>query len=82
MVKGPTEEEFEAWRDHPITQWVMAAYRALAEEQKAAWLQQSWDAENNDREALLVMKTRADSYLAIVESGHDAYTAAHEGNDK
>ena len=36
-IVEPTQEEFDAWRDHPVSQFVAAAYEAKAEECRAQW---------------------------------------------
>ena len=63
-----TEEEFEAWCEHPVTRFVAAAYQQAAEEQREGWLRASWDGGEADPKTLVMLKTRADAYRAFVET--------------
>lgn len=65
--RPPTEEEFEAWHDLPITRFVMDVYAAMAEMQKQAWLDMSWDGGHANSEALIEFRTRADAYRSMSE---------------
>jgi hypothetical protein len=38
----PSEEEFAAWRDHPVTQFVMLAHRKLMAQCRQDWIDRSW----------------------------------------
>jgi hypothetical protein len=75
---APTEEEFQAWRDHPVTQWVIGAFDIVAEEQKQAWLNATWEAGQCDSYELLALRTRADTYQAMKDSDYSDFIAAHE----
>lgn len=77
-MAAPTEEEFIAWRDHPVTQWVIRAFDLHAEEQKKAWLEGTWETGNCDSYALLELKTRADTFNAMKEADYSDFLAAHE----
>jgi hypothetical protein len=37
-----TKEDYESWRDHPITQMLHEALKRKAEGARAAWLDASW----------------------------------------
>lgn len=65
--KPPTDEEYEAWRDHPITVFVLDCYDRMADEQKEAWLISSWEAGDANRELLIELRTRADAYRSMGE---------------
>lgn len=65
-----TDEEFQAWREDPVTAWVLAALKAAAEEQKAAWLDATWEQGECDTDKLIELRTRADAYRALVEIKH------------
>jgi hypothetical protein len=75
---APTEEEFEAWRDHPVTQWVIGAFDLVAEEQKKAWLEATWDAGHCDSYSLCELKTRADTYQAMKDADYSDFLATYE----
>jgi hypothetical protein len=74
----PTEEEFIAWRDEPVTQWVMAAFRKTAEDVGDAWSAKAWGTGVADQEELLVAKTRADAYMAVEEMSYENLVATFE----
>ena len=65
--KPPTDEEYEAWVDHPITAFVLDCYDRMAEEQKQAWTYMSWEGGSSDPAALLEYRTRADAYRSMAE---------------
>lgn len=73
-----TEEEFLAWRDHPVTQYVMEAYKRMAEAQKNAWMECSWDAGHCDSFELAELRTRADAYKSMSECNLADFTSAVE----
>jgi hypothetical protein len=65
-----TPEDFEAWRENPITQLVMAGFSAMAERAKAKWQSDAWSNEYLDadgRERQLLMLNRAKSQAASYE---------------
>jgi len=70
-------EAFEAWRDHPVTQWVFAACRQAAQDNKDLWVSKSWDAGLTDEtglaEALIELRTRADAYLALADTTFEGW---------
>ena len=73
-----TEEEFEAGLDHPVTRYVLDAYERMAEEQKAAWVECSWDGGQCDSYELCALRTRADAYKSMSECELSDFTAANE----
>ena len=73
----PTQDEFDAWRLHPVTQFVAEAYRLKAEVQKAEWLRY-FDARIIPAEIgmkKLELQTREDAYRAFLETTLDDYIA-------
>lgn len=74
---SPSEEEYEAWRDNPVTRWVMAACERAAEDNRQLWIDQSWEGGNADPNALIELRTRADAYRAIIECDYAAWAAEH-----
>lgn len=77
-----TSEEFEAWRDNPITQWVRAAFKRLAEENKAAWVETSWERGAAGPAELIELKTRADAYMAMSEMTFEDLQVTHGETDE
>jgi len=66
--KPPTDEEYEAWIDHPITVFVLDCYQRMADEQRQAWELTSWEGGHADNALLLELRTRADAYRSMAES--------------
>lgn len=77
---SPTEEEFIAWREEPVTRWVMAACARAAEENKQAWMESSWESGIADQKELTVCQVRADAYKALYETNYTGWLATHEGD--
>ena len=73
-----TEEEFLAWRDHPVTQYVLEAYKRMAGEQKQQWCDVSWEGGQCDSYELCALRTRADAYLSMSEADLSDFIAANE----
>ena len=68
-----TREEFEAWVESPATQWVFRAVTAGAEAQKGHWLSTSWEGGVADQSALIELRSRADAYMALVETPYERF---------
>lgn len=66
-TKPPSEEDFAAWRDNPVTQYVMRAYSQAAEDAKAKWIAHSWDAGVCEPSELIENRTLAAAYLDMVD---------------
>lgn len=74
----PTAEEFAAWCAHPITRFVASAMQQAAEQQRDAWFARSWGDGQADPLALIELRTRADAYMAFLETGLEQYAALLE----
>jgi hypothetical protein len=72
----PSREDFIRWQDDNVTRWVMAAHRKTAEDNKAAWLTQSWESGHSNPLTLLELRTRSDAYLAIADMTYADVCAA------
>lgn len=75
---SPSEEDFLAWRDNPVTQWVMRTALKAAEMNKEAWLDASWVQGNCDPQLLNETRTRADAYRALAETTYDKWLELNE----
>lgn len=53
------KDDFDAWRDNPVTQAVFKAHLKLAERNKAQWLSASWGAGQVDPISLADLRARA-----------------------
>lgn len=69
--KPISAEEFAAWREDPVTQWVVAELAKASEAQKAAWIEQSWERTDCDPILLTELKTRGDAYSALAEMTYE-----------
>src|SRR5690349_7175053 len=73
VTTAPSREAFEAWRDHPVTQFVFAALRRAAAEQRAAWTETSWISGEADKNLLSELRTRADAYTSLEEADYEGF---------
>lgn len=64
----PHPEDWDAWTQHPITRFVATAFYAAAEHQREAWFDLSWTGGNADADELTRLRTRADAYMAFLET--------------
>ena len=78
MQTAPTEEEFKAWRDDPVTVYVRKAYERMSEAQKEAWMSWSWNGDVCEPVVLARLKAYSDCYLSMSECDLSDFTAAHE----
>lgn len=69
----PTEDEFAAWCEHPVTRFVATAYANAAQAQQDEWLKVSWSNQELDPMAHKELRTRADAYEAFLETGLSEY---------
>ena len=64
-------EEYEAWKDHPITRRVFAALTERAEDRKQVWIAQSWGSGNADERALAMLKGQAEAFEWLPKATHE-----------
>jgi hypothetical protein len=69
----PHPEDFAAWCEHPITRFMATAWQRGAELQQLAWVETSWRKGNADPLELNTLRTRADAYMAFLETGLNDY---------
>ena len=74
--RAPAREDFAQWKELPVTRFVMAAFRAQAQLCETTWHDQTWEAGAVDPNALVDLKARADTYMALEESGYEAFCDA------
>jgi hypothetical protein len=77
-TKTITAEEFAAWRADRVTEIVLKAHLDMAEKQKQAWVEASWNAQNANPLLLAELKTRADAYQAIAECSFEDVVGEQE----
>lgn len=64
-------EEFEAWREHPITKRAFAALYDMAENRKQMWIAQSWNAGDPDERKLAMLKGQAEAFEWLPKATHE-----------
>lgn len=70
---APSSEDFDAWRDHFVTQFVFAAMREARAAQQQMWTEASWVSGTADPVALAEFRARADAYMALEEGTYEAF---------
>lgn len=56
------KDEYEAWREHPVSQAVFAELRELAENRKQLWITKSWETGDVDERALAMLRGQAEGF--------------------
>ena len=78
-VVAPTEDEFAAWQQHPVSMFIAEAYRIAAEKQREAWDRQFdkplYPTNADFSYYRLELKTREDAYRSILENTLADYLA-------
>ena len=79
MIALPTQDEFDSWQLHPVSQYVAEAYRIAAEKQREAWSGQFdkplYPTNSDFSYYRLELKTREDAYRSILENTLSDYIA-------
>lgn len=73
------KDDFEAWRENPVTLAVFRALTIKAEEAKAKWQSASWDGGRCDPLLLADLRARAEIASDIVELSHEELETILEG---
>lgn len=73
MAAKPSRDEFDTWLDHPVTQFVLAALEQAAQAQESEWRHWSWEMGKADQGQLNALRTRADAYRSIGETGYEGF---------
>jgi hypothetical protein len=82
MQHSITPDEFQDWRDHPITQWVFAAIERHVAKQKQGWLDATWETgATPDPLMLCELRTRADAYRAMIDTTFEGWSELNEHPD-
>lgn len=77
-MQQPSETEFNEWKGHPVTEWVMGAVAKFARQQKDRWAQAAWENGELDPALLAEAKVRADCYLSLAESDYSDWKAIND----
>ena len=76
---APSQDEFDSWLLHPVSQYVLEAYRIAAEKQRQAWDGQFdkplYPTSADFSYYRLELKTREDAYRSILENTLADYIA-------
>lgn len=71
-----THEDFEAWHESPVTQWVLKALEGGAAAQEAAWAScLTGDVKPGADLGMLriELRTRADAYRALAQASYEDF---------
>lgn len=74
----PSAEEYQAWRDHPITRWIMEACRKAAEDNRRNWATAAWESGEANQAHLTENRVRADAYMALAETAYEGWVETHD----
>ena len=69
----PDDEDFAQWAEHPITRFVAACFEKAAEANQKEWEELSWVQGTCSSERLLELRTRADAYMAFLQTSKEHY---------
>lgn len=61
------KEEFEAWKDNPITREVDRALVLWADKLKSDWMRHSWEGGGSDPSLLTDLRARAEQCADLVD---------------
>lgn len=77
MITEPTQDEFDAWKIHPVSQFVALAYERAAEKQRQEW-EKYFHAPVVPADLAMIrleLKTREDAYRAFLETTLEQFVA-------
>lgn len=77
-----TEEDFTAWRDHPMTQWFMEAFRLSAKQCADQWAEGSWISGIADQAALSEMRAKASVFEDVFKAEFADIQARHDEHQR
>jgi hypothetical protein len=69
----PTADDFEAWCENPVTQYVATVHALICEVAKDTLLQEMWVNGQANQVALDAARTRVDAYKAFLETPRETY---------
>jgi hypothetical protein len=76
VTDAPSRDEFEAWKADPVTAFVMAGVKNIADAQATDWFSKAWGGGNLSEVLRERLKTRADSFMELVGlTVEEAYAA-------
>lgn len=74
MSNKISQEDFEQWRDNPVTLWVFGLLQDIGEKAKHEWLSASWGSGRVDPVLLADLKARADTIKQLTEAEYGDLT--------
>lgn len=69
----PSLEDFIRWREDRVTRWIFTAIMAGVRDQESAWMKASWENGACSEALLRVLRTRADAYMALIETEYEGW---------
>jgi hypothetical protein len=77
-VRHPSAEDFDAWRENPVTQWVMKACELAGDDNRRNVADAMWGSGVADQKHLTENRARADAYYALCDTNYEGWKATHE----
>lgn len=77
-----TEEDFLAWREHPVSQWFFRAHEVSAALCERAWKEASWDSGVADQAALSVLKAKYEVFRGVVDADFSDIEARQDEHER
>ncbi len=71
--RAPGRDEWNSWRDNPVTEFVMASLARNADEYADEWHRLSWVEGKCDPMALETLRARSDILRGIAEADYEAF---------
>lgn len=64
-------EEYDAWKDHPVTKAVFAELTQMAEDRKLLWIARSWNAGECDPHKLAMLRGQAEAFAWLPGASYE-----------
>lgn len=75
------KEAFDAWRGHPVTEWVLKACEEAADNLKQAWVIRAWDAQEIDPVELARLKAAHEAYTSLAAMTFEYFEGSEDEPD-
>jgi len=82
-----TDEEFDAWRENPMTLWFMRAFKTVADENEAIAKDHAWSLATSeqshqiDTHLMTVLAEKVKAYRSVYEATFEQIQGFAEGGE-
>jgi hypothetical protein len=80
MAEPITEDDFEIWRENPVTRWVLAGLQNYADFATEKWKAKAW-AGNLDPALYSAYRERTDAYEGLASITYDNVLGTHNPHE-